>query len=148
MNLRYKNFSLVSLFTYAQKFSRFNNQTFFLTNPANIAAYGLMDVVNNIWTTPGQPTTIGKASSTRQFNSVDIQDASYVRFRNLKLNYTIPKSVVQRLKYFSSLTLFAQAENLYTWTKWTGFDPEDSNNIATFEYPTPRTFTFGLSVNL
>ena len=147
LNASYKGLSLSSLFSYAQKFSRFNNQTFFLTNPANISAYGLMDVVNTMWTTPGQVTEIGKASSQRQFNSVDIQDASYVRLRNVTLSYTLPSSIVQKLKYFSSLRVFAQGQNLYTWTKWTGFDPEDSNNIATFEYPTPRTYTFGLSAN-
>ena len=39
-----------------------------------------------------------------------------------------------------------QAQNLATWTNWTGFDPEDNNNIAQYEYPTPRTYTFGLQV--
>lgn len=148
LNVNYKGLSISSLFSYMQEFSRFNNQTYFLTNPANVAAYGLMDVTKTIWTTPGQITTIGKASSARQFNSVDIQDASFVRFRNLTIGYTLPTSVVSKLKYLSSVRIFAQGQNLYTWTKWTGFDPEDSNNIATFEYPTPRTFTFGLSVNL
>jgi TonB-linked SusC/RagA family outer membrane protein len=148
LNLNYKTFSISSLFSYAQQFSRFNNQSFFLTNPANIAAYGLDNVVNTVWTTPGQITTIGGVSSQRQFNSVDIQDASFVRFRNLLVSYNLPQTVVKKLKYFSSVRIFAQGQNLYTWTKWTGFDPEDSNNLASFEYPTPRTFTFGLSVNL
>jgi hypothetical protein len=39
-----------------------------------------------------------------------------------------------------------QAQNLVTWTKFTGFDPEDDNNIAQYEYPTPRIFTFGIDV--
>ena len=34
----------------------------------------------------------------------------------------------------------------HTWTEWTGFDPEDDNNIASYEYPTPRTYTFGIQV--
>lgn len=148
LNVNYKSFSLSSLFSYAQKYSRFNNQDFFLSNPANIASYGLQSVVKTVWTTPGQITSIGAVTSQRQFNSVDVQDASFVRFRNLTIGYSLPQSIISKLKYFSGLRIFAQGENLYTWTKWTGFDPEDSNNLASFEYPTPRTYTFGLSVNI
>ena len=47
---------------------------------------------------------------------------------------------------FTGIKLHVQAQNLYTWTNFTGFDPEDSNNIASYEYPTPRTFTLGLDL--
>jgi hypothetical protein len=50
-------------------------------------------------------------------------------------------------KVLNGARIFVQAQNLYTWTKWTGFDPEDDNNIAAYEYPTPRIYTLGLNVN-
>ncbi|WP_345952525.1 SusC/RagA family TonB-linked outer membrane protein [Mucilaginibacter sp. PAMB04168] len=148
LNANYKGLYLTTLFSYAQQFARFNNQSFFLNNPTNIQSYGMTSEVSTVWTAPGQITNIGRPGSQRQFNSSDVQDASFVRFRNLNLSYALPKSIVQKLKYISGIRIFAQAQNLYTWTKWTGFDPEDSNNLASFEYPTPRTYTFGLSVNL
>jgi hypothetical protein len=43
--------------------------------------------------------------------------------------------------------LYAQGQNLATFTKWTQFDPEDGNNIAAFEYPANRMFTFGVKLD-
>jgi hypothetical protein len=37
-------------------------------------------------------------------------------------------------------------QNLATWTKWSGFDPENNNNIAQFKFPAPRNFSFGVQV--
>lgn len=146
LNANYKGFSIQSLFSFSRGFKRFNNQDFFLNNPANAGTYNMETVVKTIWQNPGDVTTIGRVASARQFNSSDIQDASFFRFKNLQLGYTLPKSVLSKIKYFKGLRVFAQGENLATWTKWTGFDPEDSNNLASFEYPTARTFTFGLNV--
>ncbi|MES2277955.1 MAG: SusC/RagA family TonB-linked outer membrane protein [Bacteroidota bacterium] len=148
LNGRYKEFTVSSLFSYARKFSRFNNQSFFLVNAGNAASYNQEEIVNTIWKKPGDITTVGAYTSTRQFSSQDVQDASFVRFRNLQIGYAIPQSVIGKMKYFKGIKIFAQGENLYTWTKWTGFDPEDSNNIASFEYPAARTFTFGLNISL
>jgi len=148
LNASYKGISVSSLFSYAQKFARFNNQDFFLNNPANAGTYNMEEIVKTAWKNPGDITTIGSVNSARQFNSTDVQDASFVRFKNLVLGYSFPRSMITQIKYIKGLRVFVQAENLYTWTKWTGFDPEDSNNIASFEYPNGRTFTFGLTVNL
>ena len=148
LNASYKGVYVNSLFGFFSKFKRFNNQDFFLTNPANVASYGMEKIVSTVWTTPGQITTIGAVTSQRQFNSVDVQDASFLRLRNVQIGYSLPRSIISRLKYVSGVRIFAQGQNLATWTKWTGFDPEDNNNIASFEYPTPRTYTFGLSVTL
>ncbi|MVN20644.1 SusC/RagA family TonB-linked outer membrane protein [Mucilaginibacter arboris] len=148
LNASYKGISLSSLFSYAQGFKRFNNQDYFLDNPANASSYNMEEIVNTIWRKPGDITTIGAITSQRQFNSNDVQDASFVRLRNVRLGYSLPKSLIDKIKYVSGVRVFAQGENLYTWTKWTGFDPEDNNNIASFEYPAARTFTFGLNVTL
>jgi TonB-linked SusC/RagA family outer membrane protein len=148
LNASYKSVYFNSLFGFFSKFKRFNNQDFFLNNPANASSYGMETIVSTVWTTPGQVTTIGAVSSQRQFNSTDVQDASFLRLRNVQLGYSLPRSIISRLKYVSGVRVFAQGQNLVTWTKWTGFDPEDSNNLASFEYPTPRTYTFGLSVTL
>jgi hypothetical protein len=45
------------------------------------------------------------------------------------------------------MRIFVQGQNLYTWTKFTGFDPEDFNNIAQYAYPLPRILTTGIDIN-
>lgn len=138
-------FSIRTQFNFAQGYNRFNNQLFFLQN-VNFSQYNQMDIMNTIWTQPGDITSIPGRQFNREFSSRDIEDASFLRFRNLLVSYNIPGSVFDGVASIRGIRLFAQAQNLYTWTKWTGFDPEDSNQIATFEYPLPRTFTFGVDL--
>jgi outer membrane receptor protein involved in Fe transport len=63
------------------------------------------------------------------------------------MGLTMPASVTQRLRIVKGLRFYVQGQNLFTWTKFTGFDPEDSNNIASYEYPLPRTYTVGLNAD-
>lgn len=80
-------------------------------------------------------------------------DGSYVRIRNVNLSYAFPQTVVNKLK-MQALSIYADATNLYTFTKYPGYDPEGSttgDNIARsgidfFAYPNPRTYTVGLRV--
>ena len=143
---RYKGFDLSTFFSFLNGYSRFNNETYFLTNLGNVGSYNQTRNVLNYWKTPGQITDIPKLGNARQFNSADIYDASFIRLRNVVLGYTLPKSAIKALKFVSGVKLYVQGQNLYTWTKWPGFDPEDSNNIASFEYPASRQYTFGLDI--
>ncbi|WP_051268003.1 SusC/RagA family TonB-linked outer membrane protein [Terrimonas ferruginea] len=146
--VQYKGISLNAFFTFQKGFSRFNNQDYFQLNHAfALQGYNLRTEMETMWKNPGDVTDIQSPLYAREFVSKDIQDASYLRFRNLSLAYQLPSSIIGKLKYFAGIRIYAQAQNLYTWTKWTGFDPEDSNNIAQYEYPLPRTYTIGLQVN-
>ncbi len=145
-SLSYKGFELNADFAFANGFSRFNNQRFFQENP-NFAQFNQSTAMLDVWRQPGDLTEIPGVHSQREFSSKDIEDASYLRFRNLTLAYNFSKPILNRLKVIKGLRLYAQGQNLFTWTKWTGFDPEDSNNIAQYEYPTPRTVSIGLDVN-
>jgi TonB-linked SusC/RagA family outer membrane protein len=145
--IRFKGLSLGAFFTYQQGFKRFNNQDFFQLNHAfAVQGYNMRKEMTSMWTTPGQVTDIQSPLYLRNFVSKDIQDASFVRFRNLNLAYDFAPNVVEKLRVLSALKIYMQCQNLYTWTNWTGFDPEDDNNLASYEYPTPRTFTLGLQV--
>lgn len=145
-SVSYKGFELNADFSFAQGFSRFNNQRFFQENP-NFAQFNQSTAMLDIWRQPGDVTEIQGVHSQRNFSSKDIEDASYIRFRNLTVAYNFSKPLLNRIKLIKGLRVYAQGQNLFTWTKWTGFDPEDSNNIAQYEYPTPRTVSFGLDVN-
>lgn len=81
-----------------------------------------------------------------------IQDGSYLRIKNLQLGYTLPRSITQKA-HISRLRIFGMAENLVTWTKYWGFDPEigtdgTSLGVDYGVYPQARTFTVGVNLSL
>jgi TonB-linked SusC/RagA family outer membrane protein len=87
------------------------------------------------------------------YSSRTVEDGSYLRLKTVQLGYNVPKSLLQRLK-ISSARLFVSGQNLFTWTHYTGEDPEVStyNSVLTggFDYsayPRARTFAFGANVN-
>jgi len=146
-NIAYKGFNLSTAFTFAEDYYRFNNQSFFQEN-ANFAQYNLSTAMLSTWRNPGDITDIQGLAYNREFSSKDIEDASYLRLTNVTFSYTLPKKYLDKISLLNGLRFFVQGTNLYTWTNFSGFDPEDDNNIASYEYPTPRTITFGVDINL
>lgn len=78
-------------------------------------------------------------------------DGSYLRLKNITLGYTLPRSLTNRLS-IQRLRFYVQAENLITWTKYWGFDPEISSGATSLGvdrgvYPQARTFTVGLNLS-
>ena len=76
-----------------------------------------------------------------------VEDLSYMRMKNLELGYTLPKSLVGKIG-ISGVRVFVSAQNLFTLTRYKGFDPERAGVNATniYDYPLVRTFTAGLNV--
>ncbi len=79
-------------------------------------------------------------------------NASYTRLKDITLSYTMSQKLVEALK-LGGVTVYASGRNLYTWTKWIGWDPE--NNYSgrgtgdwTNNYPETRSFVFGINVSL
>ena len=139
------NFDFSTLFTFADEYYRFNNQSFFQENP-NFSQFNLSTAMNTMWSQPGDVTEIQSYLFPRQFSSKDIEDASFTKWRNLTVGYTLPSKFTSKTNFFESFRVYAQVQNLKTWTKFTGFDPEDDNNIAGYEYPMPTIYTVGLNI--
>jgi hypothetical protein len=91
-----------------------------------------------------------------------IEPGGYLRLRNLQLGYTLPKTILDRFG-IDRIRIYAQAQNLFTITKYTGLDPEittvntgrndytrrfaDRNlGVDVGNYPTPKAFIFGINV--
>jgi hypothetical protein len=66
--------------------------------------------------------------------------------RNVTIAYNLPKSAISKLKFVSRVRFYVQGQNLATFTKWKGYDPEDDNNISLSEFPNPRSLTGGLEI--
>lgn len=117
------------------------------------------------WTATNQDTNVPAFSTSSQLFSNSsrwIQDGSYLRVKNITLAYNVPTADLGSI--FSSiqrLQIYASADNLWTWTDYTGYDPEASSagntvgggsntdvdqNIDTGAYPNPRTFIAGLKI--
>ena len=88
------------------------------------------------------------ANGERRFSSYFVEDGSYVKLRNLNIGYTLPTSVVEKIK-LSNLRFYVTAQNLFaikkTWgeDKFTGMDPENPGT----GYPMPLSLYFGLNVS-
>jgi hypothetical protein len=72
------------------------------------------------------------------FNSLDVEDGSFVRFRELSLTYAAPRGLA-RLMRVQTVSLTAAVRNLALWTGYSGTDPEVSNNNGTNVQSSPTT---------
>ena len=108
------------------------------------------------WTGPGTsnsfPRVTTGATSNTLFSDFYVEDGSFLRLQSLQLGYSFSDSVLEKLQ-FDKLRFYVRASNLFTLTKYRGFDPTTSNGspigggIDQGFYPNPRTFFFGMNVN-
>jgi TonB-linked SusC/RagA family outer membrane protein len=85
-------------------------------------------------------------SNNRQETSFWLDDLSYVRFKNVQLGYTLPRSLLQRAG-IDNVRIFGSAENLFTLTKFRGLDPEKGGN-ASDAYPLNKSFSLGINIGI
>lgn len=76
-----------------------------------------------------------------------LQNGAYFRLKTLQIGYTLPQSWLNTVK-FQSVRIFASATNLFTLTKYTGYDPEISGGVDKGLYPQARTYILGLNIGL
>ncbi len=144
--LTYKGFDLSVLFSYQYGTTRVNNLEFFVENPGGFLLQGFNQARSlDYWKKPGDVTRVQSPLYQNNFTSKYIQDASFLRLRNVTLSYTLPTQVTSRLK-INNVRFYVAGQNLAVWTKWKGYDPEDDNNISLSEFPNPRAITAGFDV--
>ena len=85
-------------------------------------------------------------------SDIYIQDGSYLRLKNISLGYTLPRNLTKKV-YIERFRVYVRAENLFTWTKYWGFDPEIGSSSSSMGvdygvYPQARTWTVGFNVSL
>jgi hypothetical protein len=84
-----------------------------------------------------------------------IEDAGWVRLRTLSLSYNLSNSVLKKSKFIKAATVSLTGNNLFLWTKFSGFDPESSSTSADsnadgfsgFTYPGVRSYFLSLNIN-
>jgi TonB-linked SusC/RagA family outer membrane protein len=149
-------FSAEIFFQYDYGRETFNNDAYFLES--NTFWYlNRSDEALDYWRQPGDVTDTPKPTGYQDtfgpfgangFNSTRwYEDASYIRLKRVRLNYSMPESLMSQIPQLSSLSVYAQGRNLVTWTKYTGFDPEVVGT-SIGQYPQGKTFSVGLNVTL
>ena len=147
------------------------NKVEFTTNTANTAFNNVLGVMSDryrIIEADGSPiTTVARLNEVNQdasiwtptralvFHSWAVEDGSFLRVNNLTFGYTLPKTLTTRAKV-QTLRFYVTLNNLYTFTKYTGYDPEVNTRRATpltpgvdyAAYPRSRAFLFGVNLSL
>lgn len=150
LDARYNRITLSALFSYQLKVTRYNN----IENWVRRGVAGYVGIVNasrvmltQQWQKPGDVAFYQSPAYDRGFNSSDLQDAKFLRFRNLLVAYDIPELNVRGLRLIKSARFYVQGQNLAIWSPWRGPDPEDNNNISLNEFPNPKMFVMGIDIN-
>ncbi len=123
-----------------------NYDRYFVENPAFADESNMTKRMLNIWTTPGQITDIPKASEPVKHDSRFIDNASFVRLKNIQLSYEFPKQLLQRTGVLGGAKVYVSGRNLLTFTKYTGWDPEIDAITAMGNYPNTKQVVFGVEL--
>lgn len=151
----YKHFDLLVFLqgSYGNKIYNALQQQLEITN---LTSNAWADVANR-WTHTNPSNTVPRATNSPvgQMSDRYVQNGSYLRLKNLVLGYNLSNDLLNQV-HIKQARLYISAQNLTTWTKYKGYDPEvnsfEQNNTAQGidygAYPNYRTFLLGLNVTL
>ncbi len=153
-NASWKGLGLSTLFSYQAEVTRFNQTNFFIENFNGFLAGGLnqstavldfFQNVGDITDTPA-PNVEGVPIARNFLTSEALEDASFIRLRDITLAYSLPNSILKST-FLQSARIYTRGVNLLTFTNFSGLDPEDNNGASNFEFPNARQITFGVDLN-
>lgn len=149
INVAWKDFDLSMMWQ-----GTIGNDIYDATRRIDAISSNLPSWMLNRWTGEGTSNRIPRYVQGDGYNwqSSDllVYDGSYLRLKNIQLGYTLPKSLTRKV-FVSSLRVYVAAENLLTFTKYHGFDPEISSGGTSLGidygvYPQARTWTVGFNL--
>lgn len=157
-SFEYKNFGMEVMFRYSG-----GNQVYNLTRQESLLSQGFTNNGREIlerWTTPGQVTNVPKVWYGRdnsinlngRANSRFVEKGDYLRLQNLVFSYTFDNKILEDKSrgILRSCRFFIQGQNLWTWTKYKGLDPDNLNELGLDNNtsPTIRTISVGFNFGL
>ena len=155
INLGWKNFDLSMLWQGVQGVDIFNASKFYFEKfdgRQNVYASSYQKGWSGEGSTNSTPITLAYSKDDTRNNqnwwqsTMYVEDGSYFRLKNIQLGYTLNRKIGGTSRSFR---FYFSAQNLLTITKYSGLDPEISDGgVDRGQYPQPRTFLFGVNVNL
>lgn len=155
---KYKNFTLSAFFSFALGGEVFNEYEYIRDCQIYSASKEPSPLyVANSWTAQGDvakyPNCYNTAllGNTREASSMWVEDGSYIRLKNLRLGYDLPKGLMNKL-HVSSVNVYVMLQNFFTWTNYSGYDPEFQSSGFSVgydnnTYPKAKDILFGLNLN-
>lgn len=153
----YKNFDLSFMIQCVQGFEIFNSAKTFLLNGEGWGN-GAKDLYKNFFS-ESNPNgkyarpSVATADKLYEKSSYMVEDGSFIRFNNITLGYNFPKTSIAKVG-LKGLRVYVTAQNPFTITKYSGYNPEVSTNsnaltpgIDYGAYPTNKSLAFGLNIN-
>lgn len=131
------------------------NDIFDATRRIDALASNLPSYMLNRWTGEGTSNTMPRFVQADPYNwqssDLMVYDGSYFRLKNIQLGYTLPEKITRKA-FISKFRVYVAAENLMTWTKYHGFDPEISSGGTSLGidygvYPQARVWTVGCNLS-
>ena len=123
-----------------------NNERFFTENPTFAGSDNQTVEMLTMWQKPGDITRIATPDSPMQFDTHLLENASFMRMKNLTVGYTLPPKVIQKTGVISNARIYFVGRNLLTVTKYKGYDPEVDSNIQLGNYPNTKQYSFGVEL--
>ena len=144
--LSWKGLSLSAQFSWVGDRWMINNDRYFDESNGRFMTYNQSRRLLNRWKQPGDVTDIPRHGEYTEFDSRLLEDASFLRLKNLMLSYSLPKNLLKKTGFIRGLRVYAQGQNLLTFTNFSGLDPEGTTNLYAAQYPMSRQYTFGLDL--
>lgn len=153
-NFKYRNFDLLIFLQSSYGNKIFSNSKALLEIGSGFT--GASATLRDRWTPTNTNTDVHRAIEDPSPTLSDrfVEDGSYLRLKNITLGYTLPAGISEKIR-LKNLRVYVSAQNLFTWTNYTGFDPEVSRNgqdalNSGFDfggYPGTKSVSGGLSVS-
>ena len=144
--LSWKGLSLSAQFSWVGDRWMLNNDRYFDESNGRFMTYNQSSRLLNRWKQPGDVTDIPRHGEYTEFDSRLLEDASFLRLKNLMVSYSLPKNLLKKTGFIRGLRVYAQGQNLLTFTNFSGLDPEGTTNLYAAQYPMSRQYTFGLDL--
>lgn len=166
----YKNFDLSVYINFSYGNKEYNANKIEFTSQYNVKDNNLLAIVKDRWNSFDEngvkvtdPALLTEMNANAKFwlpslgnyqlTSFAIEDASFIRISNITLGYSLPNELLKRSKFISKVRFYATVNNLYTFTKYTGYDPEASTRrnaltpgVDYAAYPRSRFILGGVNV--
>lgn len=148
-NFFYRNFDLSVFLYYSIGGLAYDSDYAQLMHSGNLGINWSKDIRKR-WTPSNRYTSVPRVTTaSNEWNSVSsrfLYDASYVRVKNITFGYTLPEALTKRCR-IDKLRLFVRGDNLFTWTKHKGMDPEMSiDGVSANRLTSMKTFSAGLDL--
>lgn len=145
-SLSWKGLSLSAQFSWVGDRWMLNNDRYFDESNGRFMTYNQSRRLLNRWKQPGDITDIPRHGEYTEFDSRLLEDASFLRLKNLMFSYSLPSDLLRKTGFIRGLRVYVQGQNLLTFTNFSGLDPEGVANLYAAQYPMSRQYTFGLDL--